>query len=88
MHIEKITFLYFIRIQKVLTKTIPRIRMFSNQIHMVKMKIEIIEVARTRSLPLDESNLDLATLLVGKKGRWRLWISTSLDGGRQNLGKP
>ena len=32
-------------IQKVLTKTIPRIQMFSNQIHMVKMNIEIVEVS-------------------------------------------
>ena len=28
-----------------LTKTIPQIRMFSNQIHMVKMKIKIVEVS-------------------------------------------
>ena len=28
-------------IQKVLTKTIPHIQMFPNQIHTVKMKIEI-----------------------------------------------
>ena len=45
MHSEKITFLHFIRIQKVQTKTIPRIQMFLNQIHMVKMKIEILEVS-------------------------------------------
>ena len=36
--------LYFKKIQKVLMKTIPQIRMFPNQIHMVNMKIEIIEV--------------------------------------------
>ena len=45
MHSEKIKFLQFKRIQKVLTKPIPQIQMFSNQIHMVKMKIEIIEVS-------------------------------------------
>ena len=44
MHSGNITFLYFKRIQKVLTKTIPRIEMFPNQIHTVKMKIEIVEV--------------------------------------------
>ena len=44
MHSEKITFLYFERIKKVLIKTIPQIQMFPNQIHMVKMKIKIVEV--------------------------------------------
>ena len=37
--------LYFKRIQKVLTKTIPHIQMFPNKIHMVKMKIEIAKVS-------------------------------------------
>ena len=41
----KKTFLYFKKTQKVLTKTIPHIRMFPNQIHIVKMKIEITEVS-------------------------------------------
>ena len=45
MHSGKITFLYFKMIQKVLAKTIPQIQMFSNQIHMVKMKIKIAEVS-------------------------------------------
>ena len=45
MYSEKITFLYFKRIQKVLTKTIPRIQMLPNQIPMVKMKIKIVEVS-------------------------------------------
>ena len=44
MHNGKIAFLYFKRIQKVLTKTISKIQMFPNQIHMVNMKIEIVEV--------------------------------------------
>ena len=42
---KKITFLYIKKIQKVLTKTIPRIQMFPNNIHTVKMKIEIVEVS-------------------------------------------
>ena len=45
MHSRKITLLYFKGIQKVLTKTIPHIRMFLNQIHIVKMKIEISKVS-------------------------------------------
>ena len=45
MHSGKITFLYFKRIQKVLTKTIAQIRMFRNQIYMVKMNIEIVKVS-------------------------------------------
>ena len=45
MHNRKIAFLYFKRIQKVLTKTIPHIRMFPNQIHIMKMKIKIVEVS-------------------------------------------
>ena len=71
-----------------LTKTIPQIQMFSNQIHMVKMKIEIIEVLYTQSLPLNDSNLDLGTLPIGRKKWWRLQLSISLDGGRQKLWKP
>ena len=61
---EKIAFLNFKRIQNVLTKTIPLIWMFLNQIHVVKMKNEIVEVLSTQSLLLVDSNLDLDTLLV------------------------
>ena len=41
MHNRKIIFLFFKRIQQVLMKTIPQIRMLPDQIHIVKMKIEI-----------------------------------------------
>ena len=54
-------------IYKVLMKTMPKIWMFPNQIHIMKMKIEIVEVLKSRSLPLDDSNLDLGTLSVGRK---------------------
>ena len=47
---KKIVFLNFKGIQKVLMKTIPEIRMFPNQIYMVKMKNEIVEVSKTQSL--------------------------------------
>ena len=46
MHNEKkIVFLNFKRIQKVLMKTIPEIRMLPNQIYVVKMKNKIVEVS-------------------------------------------
>ena len=66
---EKIAFLKFKRIQNVLTKTIPLIWMFLNQIHVVKMKNEIVEVLSTQSLLLVDSNLDLDTLLVEMEKR-------------------
>ena len=66
---EKIAFLNFKRIQNVLTKTIPLIWMFLNQIHVVKMKNEIVEVLSTQSLLLVDSNLDLDTLLVEMEKR-------------------
>ena len=66
---EKIAFLNFKRIQNVLTKTIPLIWMFLNQIHVVKMKNEIVEVLSTQSLLLVDKNLDLDTLLVEMEKR-------------------
>ena len=42
---KKIAFLNFKGIQKVLTKTILHIRIFLNQIQVVKMKNEIAEVS-------------------------------------------
>ena len=66
---EKIAFLKFKRIQNVLTKTIPLIWMFLNQIHALKMKNEIVEVLSTQSLLLVDSNLDLDTLLVEMEKR-------------------
>ena len=66
---EKIAFLKFKRIQNVLTKTIPLIWMFLNQIHVVKMKNEIVEVLSTQSLLLVDKNLDLDTLLVEMEKR-------------------
>ena len=45
MYNGKIAFLNFKWIQKVITKTIPHIQMVSNQIHVVKMKNEIVEVS-------------------------------------------
>ena len=44
MHNGKFAFLNFKGIQKVLMKTITQIRMFPNQIHVVKMKNEITKV--------------------------------------------
>ena len=41
IHSGKIKILYIKGIHKVLTKTIPQIQMFSNQILMVNMKTEI-----------------------------------------------
>ena len=41
---QQITLLNFKGTQKVLTKTIPKIWMFSNQIHAMKMKNKIAEV--------------------------------------------
>ena len=69
MHSGKIAFLNFKGIKKVLTKIIPYIKMFPNQIHLVKIKNEIAEVSQTWTLLLDDLNLDLDTLLVGMKGK-------------------
>ena len=45
MHSGKIAFLNFKGIQKELTKTITQFWMFPNQIHVAKMKNEIVEVS-------------------------------------------
>ena len=45
MHYKKKTFLNFKGIEKVLIKTIPQIRMFLNQIHVVNMNNEIAKVS-------------------------------------------
>ena len=45
MRSEKVAFLNFKGIQKVLMKTLPQIQIFLNQIHMVKMKNEIAKVS-------------------------------------------
>ena len=77
---EKIAFLNFKRIQNVLTKTIPLIWMFLNQIHVVKMKNEIVEVLSTQSLLLVDKNLDLDTLLVEMEKRVEVMtLSLSLE---------
>ena len=60
MYNKKITFVYFKRIQKVLTKTIPQIQMFSNQIHMVNMKIEIAKSRKSEVFNLITRPLILA----------------------------
>ena len=85
MYNKKITFVYFKRIQKVLTKTIPQIQMFSNQIHMVNMKIEIAKSRKSKVFNLMTRPLILAHFRWRRKKGWMLWLSIFLDDERQKL---
>ena len=72
MHKGKITFLNFKGIQKVLMKTIPQIQMFSNQIHKVKMKNEVVEAHKTEVFGPMTQTLILTHVRLGWKEGWRL----------------
>ena len=57
--------------------------MFPNRIYVVKSKNEVAEVLQTRSLLLNNSNLDFYTLLIGMKERMEAMTLFLSIGGRR-----